>query len=218
MKFCFRPHKHLTKFLLFFIATGICNNTYGQLGIVASNVVPRGDMGRLFNKANTVGLYYGQNEAYDAIKIRVGFLYTNLSVRKDTVPVYQVNSSNSNPLIVPGYLAEYRFYMLYFYTDVSLRLWRYNNFSLYAGIGLDAGTSHNEFNSGYEHVSNDTVSNNYNIAGLRINSSIEYRVNAQLDIFAESTFNSLSTTDKSNKLSHYTFGIGLGYHIKKRDE
>jgi hypothetical protein len=192
-----------------------------QIGFKTSLVSPDGDIGQFYNKGVSGDLYFVAKDDNGPWRERAGIFYTKLSARLDTFPIYAVQTGPTVPggtLVLPGYQVDHEFNMLYIYMDIGYRVLRVKKFSLYVGAGLEGGKSNVQYDRGYETVLQETGNTDLLIAGYKLTSNLEYRVNSHFEVLAEAVANRMTTTDWSTKYEHNTFGIGIDYYIKPRME
>ena len=214
---------NLFKLLLvgLFMYAGVAS---AQIGFKTSLVNPDGDIGQFYNKGVSAELFLVLKDDDGPWRERAGIFYTKLSSRLDTVPVYAVGNNvtaaggYTSTSVFPGYLVDHKFSMLYAYLDLGYRVVRVKKLSLYVGIGLTGGKSNVQYDRGYETLLQETANNDVLIAGYRLTSNLEYRINSHFEVLAEAVANRMTTTDWATKYEHNTFGIGADYYIKARAE
>ncbi len=206
--------KNIRLLIIFiFLSIAATHQGYAQLGFKLTEIVPNGDIGQFFNKGIAPDIYYIDYFRAGKFRTRVGFLYSKLSSRKDTVPQYmvQVGGFNPNPVYIPGYLVNRDFSMMYLHGDVSYRFLHINKFSVFGGLGIVMGKSHVVYYRGFETVIEEEGNVDTIIEGLCFVADVEYQLSKHFDILAEGALNKISSSDLTTSYGHSAFSLGVNW-------
>ena len=203
----------MKKHLLLLLA---CLSIFGysataQIGLKASLLSPRGDLGPIYKKGAAYEIFYVTDYYKGRLRARLGFFHTSLEPRLDTFPAYVVKGSNT---ILPGFAVYDKLSMNCIYIDQSLRLLNVRNFSAYAGLGIMFGLSRSAYGRTIETLLIESNTLNNKIGGIRSNVQAVYTIGSHVQVFAEAMHNAIVVTDWSASYAHRTYGIGLNYRFK----
>ena len=203
--------KNTTNFFIFILCCLSLNKANCQVGFKLSEVIPNGDIGQFFNKGIAPDLYFFDYWHEGKIRIRMGFLYTQLTSRKDTAPIYAaLINGGAPPIYVPGYLVNHNLKMYYMHGDISYRLLHLHDISLFAGIGIVGGIAHDDYEKGYETIITETGKDDNKIAGFDFIANIEYKISEHFDILAEAALMKIGSTSISDNTSYLHSTISIG--------
>ena len=194
-------------------------HSQAQIGFQVSSFIPKGDIGQYFNKGTSIDAYFVIQSDDGKWQYRVGCLYTALSSRIDTVPIYGVREGGGMPtMVLPGFLVNRNFSIKCISGEISRRIFDIHGLGLYGGAGFIGGISHVDYVKEIKTVITETSSIDTKIAGVKLNALLQYRINDHFDVFFDAS-RSLVTSGGNDATSytHNKFGIGANYFIFQRE-
>jgi hypothetical protein len=207
-------YKPLKTFLLAIaLVVGIYYSALAQIGIKASLLTPRGDIGQTFKKGMSYELFFLVDSYNDHLRSRIGIGHSTLQPRMAAFPVYVIKGEHT---LLPGSATYSNLNLNYLFLDEDLRLFHYKGFSIYAGIGLTFGLASFSYNRHIETLVYDGEDMRDNICGIRGNLQADYIINKHFIVFAEAMHSAVTETHWAVSYSNETYSIGVNYRIKSK--
>lgn len=200
--------------ILFFIQLSV----WGQVGIKYSQLIPYGDIGEYFNKSTAIEPYIVLKEG--RLSARISAIFSKCTSRIDTMPRYIVENggSNSNGLVVPGYLVNKSLTFQLISGDFSYCFLRIKKkLLLYGGVGIVMGIVNTVYQEGYQSVVNTTSNTDKKSGGFKACGDATYKISSHVEISAEYTYNGL-IGGTNTKFTNTLFSVGLSYNFRPFDD
>ncbi len=210
-------NKPAVRILIFLVL--IVNSVTAQVGVKVSQLAPYGDIGEYFNKAPAYEVFAVLKE--DNFRERFGILYSHLTPRIDTMPVYavQVDPGTGRQTVIPGFLNNRMLTFAVVTADFGYRIINIKHkFFLYGAAGIVAGKSHTEYTEVLQTVSETTANSDVIIAGFKLCGDIEYKLSGHVELFAEYTYNGLVDRPWTTHYTNTLASIGIYVSLKPFDD
>src|SRR4051812_18321504 len=188
----------------------IANSVAAQVGVKVSQLTPYGDIGEYFNKAPAYEIFAILKN--DNLRERFGILYSHLTPRIDTMPVYavQVDPGNNTQKVIPGFLNNRTLTFAVITADFGYRIINIKDkFFLYGAAGLVAGKSHTEYTEVFSTVTETTANSDILIAGFKLCGDIEYKLSSHVELLAEYTYNGVQSTTRTTHYTNTMISLGI---------